>query len=234
MTTETIIIDTRPVQALRGEFAPLFNRYPGQTGAQPAFIEMTEDGDVSADYSGEIGNAVPMHVWHGRTLRWSVPAAVKGEALADFIEQPDVYELLGRIHAGHSVEWDGSNHVGQLDEDAQSASDELERLIESELDDGATVETWDTEEWLFSSAALIDCWPSDTDLDEAAANLESDAQSDNVLLINDVRETLLKRALDDFVDHPELLAPNQVAALLEAEMIDQDEFDDWQAERDAD
>lgn len=76
MSTITIHTDT-----LRGHAAPLYHQYPQQSQPQPAYIEITEDGDVSAGYSGEIGGAVPMAVWHHRTLRVPVHAAMRWESV---------------------------------------------------------------------------------------------------------------------------------------------------------
>jgi len=102
---------TLDLSNLRDSLAPLFHRYPRQTSPQGAHVELGEAGAVSADWNGEIGNGVPVAVYHKLTLRWSVPSAVSGAALADYLEV-DGLALLERVHAGHATQWDGSNLWG--------------------------------------------------------------------------------------------------------------------------
>lgn len=42
--TETLSITLPDLDALRAKAAPVYHRYPQQTGAQPAYLEMEEDG----------------------------------------------------------------------------------------------------------------------------------------------------------------------------------------------
>ncbi|MFW6312573.1 MAG: hypothetical protein ACOC2N_01650, partial [Spirochaetota bacterium] len=53
--------------------APLYHQYDGQTTPQPAYLELTEDGEAWVDYSPEIGGAVPARVYDGRDQRWAIP-----------------------------------------------------------------------------------------------------------------------------------------------------------------
>jgi hypothetical protein len=128
MSTATALVLS--LDNLRASRAPLFHRYPREVNPQPAFVLLSEEGEVSADSSGEIGNGVPASVWHGCDLRFPVSPSVSGSDLADYLERFDRGRaLLERIHEGHSVEWDGSNHVGHLDDDAQAAREELEAAL---------------------------------------------------------------------------------------------------------
>jgi len=63
----------------------LFRQFPRQYDVQPAYVQMDEDGIVSAYYSGEIGYSVPSYVWHNRTLRWRVHPSTDGHALRDLL-----------------------------------------------------------------------------------------------------------------------------------------------------
>lgn len=117
-----------------------------------AHLWIDEDGKVSVGartYYG--GDGTPMDEWHNRTLTFTiasggqvVSAAALGEALA---EGGEIAVLVERIIAGHSVEWNGNNNVGTLDDDAQGASDDLERLFEDE-------DRWTTGE---TSGSASDC-----------------------------------------------------------------------------
>lgn len=205
--------------------APLYLRYPMQTAPQSAMIEMDEHGEVSAGTNGEIGNAVPAYVWHGRTLRWDVPAAVRGDALAELL-RGDALPLLERVHAGHSVDWDGSNHVGRLDDDAQDASYALQRLIDRDLrDNSACVAVWRVGDWLWSSCSLDQHW-SDQPLADVAATLEDEATRDGVMLDGDVAESLLGQAMYYYEDGRPLTATH-LGALVAAGRITQDQADEY-------
>lgn len=190
MQTTNLTIKT---DNLRGEIAPLYCRYQGQTNAQPAYVEMDEDGNVSADYSGEIGNAVPMTVWHGRTLRWAVSNQVRGDELADLIERDDVVALLERVYLGHSVEWDGNNHVGRLDDDAQAASDELDELFAAESsDEHNLVDVYDVDDYV-GNTGLLNIWRGKP-LDDVVRENEEWAEEEGVIIDGDLERTLLSSA----------------------------------------
>lgn len=110
-----------------GQAAPLLFQHPGQMSPQPAYLELDQDGELAYGYDTEIGNGRPMSVAERRTIRWSVPYDISGKAMAAFLQDPEVLALLERVHAGHTVEWDGSNHVGRLTDDAKRAEEELDR-----------------------------------------------------------------------------------------------------------
>lgn len=133
---------------LRGELAPLYRRFSGHYQPQPAHVCLDENGNVRADYCGIIGTGQPMDVWLGRTRRWSVNPEVNGDQIADLLESDKVRALLERVHAGHSVEWDGSNYVGRLTDDAREASDALGLIFEDETRtvDGGGV--WGAGDWI--------------------------------------------------------------------------------------
>lgn len=190
MSTITIHTDN-----LRGHVAPLYRRYLQQSQPQPAYITITEDGDVSAGHSGEVGDAVPMAVWHHRTLRVPVHAAMLGDALADLLESAEVRALLVRIHAGHSIEWDGSNHVGRLTDDAKAALDELTTLVRDAGEDMSMLaEVWTAYAWLWTANDLLDVWRADETLDAAVKRLEDQAAGAGAVIDGDIRESLLDMA----------------------------------------
>ena len=208
---------------LRGELAPLYQRYPGQTNPQPAYIQIDEDGNVSAGYSGETGNAVPSTVWHRRTLQWPVQPSVRGDVLADFLDSPEIVALLERVHAGHQVEWDGNNHVGRLNDDAQAAAFEIESAIYSADD---CVSVWDTAEWLFNLGSLADHW-SGQPLATAVAEIEAVAINEAVYLNDDVEDALLDEAGRVYDRHPERLNRVHVDALHAAGHINAAQVAEW-------
>jgi len=188
----SINIDT---SNLAGRLAPLYCKYSGQTNEQPAYIEMAENGDVTADYSGETGNAVPADVWHKRALRWGICAQANGDALAEFLRRDDVVELFKRVHRGHSVDWNGKNFVGWLDDDAQSASNELQEMINRTFDpydDGYCVRIADAEIWIESAFSIRDLITSGS-VAAYASVMEPD-ESDNVMIDGSLRRAVAEMA----------------------------------------
>ena len=123
-------IDLSAIEELRGDAAPLYCKYSGQHQPQDAFVEMDEYGFVSASYNPEIGNAVPMYVWQRRTLRFGITPYLSGDELADILSQEKIKNWFATIYAGHDVRWDGSNHRGHLDGEAESALDELAEYLD--------------------------------------------------------------------------------------------------------
>jgi hypothetical protein len=97
----------------------LYKRYPGQQSPQSCYLILDPSHrKLCCDYDGEIGNAVPMDVYHGLRLRWHIPL-LTGSA-ADRLMR-DVAPLAARVCAGYTREWDGHNHVGCYTADAQEA-----------------------------------------------------------------------------------------------------------------
>lgn len=208
---------------LRESAAPLSHTYPREINPQPAYVELTEGGEVSADWSGEIGNSVPMYVWHNRTLRMHVAHNVNGPALADYLESAEALALLETIHAGHEVDWDGSNYVGKLSTDASEA---LERL-EGVLREFETVEIWTATDYLFSGNTLAALW-SGRALDEVVAELEKEAAINfDGVIDGSLRDALLAEAEHRFdEDGDDGLDEHHIAALIADGRITQAQADE--------
>lgn len=138
MTTTTVNIT--PVEG-----AEMHHQYPGQTSPQPCHVELNCDArELSASHNTEIGSGVPVAVWHHRTLRWRIPA-LTAEAANALLEE--IAPLCERIVAGYKTVWDGSNHVGQFDDDATAARDEVYSLCDREWGEGEVIEVWHAADW---------------------------------------------------------------------------------------
>jgi hypothetical protein len=133
---------------LRGQNAPLYNKYTSQTNPQPAYITIYPDGyRAVADWSGIVGPGQSMESWLGHEITIDVNESAKGDAIADMLESETFQTLAERICDGHSIVWDGNNHVGRLTDDAQEAKDELEEFVSKELE-GEEAEIWEIGEWM--------------------------------------------------------------------------------------
>ena len=107
--------------------APLYHRYPRQTQAQDAYIELDPNArTASMTWNAEIGNAIPTALWHHQLVRVSVPNTLSNAQCQELAAE--VQPLLLRICEGYERVWDGSNHVGRYSEDARAAITDLENL----------------------------------------------------------------------------------------------------------
>lgn len=155
----------------------LYVQYEHQTSNQPCYVELDcKHAALSADYNGEIGTAVPMSVWHGHTLRWSIPALVARRANELLHE---IAPLAQRVIDGYSSEWDGNNHVAHYTEDAEAAQSEIDALCENlHVAEGDVVEAWDAEDWLYGGDVHDKITHSTTDeeIDALVDEIESELQ----------------------------------------------------------
>ena len=100
---------------------PVLCQYDGQIQPQPAYLELQPmlDGEIylRADYSGEIGNAVPMDVWYNRVLRFGVPPEVTRAALRELEKDTWLGEALTKLRDDYDQLWKDGRWVGSFDED---------------------------------------------------------------------------------------------------------------------
>lgn len=125
------------------------------------------------------GQGVPPEMWHGRVLSFPVQRSrpVDGQALVEWLRDGDGQSLLQRIVAGHSVEWDGSNHVGELTDDATEARDTLAYWLEHNAPtlDGDHAGLWTAEDWLYGSDLPITAETTDDEISDLADRLTEEA-----------------------------------------------------------
>ena len=151
------------------------------------------------------GQGVSTDLWHGRHLTVEVHTCggpVDGPDLVDWLRGDDGQTLLSRICDGHSIEWDGNNHVGRLTDDARGALDELERELShvSALTEPAGL--WDAESWFCGMCSDdirneygITADTTDSELADIEAKIIDEAANENVVLVGTYR--LLVRVRND-------------------------------------
>ena len=90
--------------------ADLLDIYPNQTEPQACFIALNLcTGRMSGQTDPEIGNAVPMDVWHGIVRRYYLPGPPLAKAANALME--DIASHAQAILDHADVVWDGSNNV---------------------------------------------------------------------------------------------------------------------------
>jgi len=114
--------------------AALYHKYPQQTAPQGAYLELDcETGVLTADWNAEIGNGVPESVWHGRKIRWGVPAGLLPDQANKLMEA--LRPLMEQVLDGYSTYRDAQmNLAGELTDVATDLSDEIDIEIESRVD----------------------------------------------------------------------------------------------------
>ena len=126
-------------------------------GACHLVLLRTEDGIWHLDtHEREADDAVRGDIYFGRcleigikTLHGVILEPGDADAIAGWIDVDGLIPLLERIDAGHSVEWDGSNYVGVLTDDATDARMDIRTRCEIIDRDGLDIpEAWTADLWL--------------------------------------------------------------------------------------
>ena len=177
---------------LAQELAPLYHRFQGQENPQRAYIEIDPQGrTMIAEYDGEIGNAVPMAVYHGRILRLHISPYLRGDVLADILESDEVQALAQRICAGHETYWDGSNLRGRLSDDARSAFEALQEHLDSYQEEPYLARVCDPSDWVATADQVgIASNTTDEEVHRLALELLDEAYADDVLIDGDLEAHL--------------------------------------------
>lgn len=105
-------------------------------GYDVSFLNLTENGRVYVSVDRHIGNMASPAECNGRTQTWKIAGALYGACIVDVAKlRSDLSDggalsvLLDRVHAGHTVDWNGREYSGGLDADASAASAEISRLM---------------------------------------------------------------------------------------------------------
>ena len=101
---------------------PVFFQYQYQNFPQGAYLEIdpskcTTNIKCHADYTGEIGNAVPAAVWHDRVFRVPVAPEVSRTALKALETDERFITLVDQLVESWEEIWNGNNYVGKHDRD---------------------------------------------------------------------------------------------------------------------
>lgn len=150
---------------------------------------------VRTRYSSD--NGIPMDVWHGRRREYVLatgPAVIALDQIREDLKDGGKLSILiDRIRAGHSVDWDGSNFRGKLNDDADEADRELDSMINDDwrgnpyVNDGWSV--WDESEYAYDAmkTEVKSDWTNER-IEEWLTEIRSFADGDCVMLTGDATE----------------------------------------------
>lgn len=190
----------------------LLERTPADTSCavrsyETAQLTIDDDGNVAIRTRTFYGSdGVPTDEWNRRTLVYNLASSEGGSCLLDSERLRDeladggkLAALIDRIKAGHSVEWNGSNHVGRLDADAEEAAFEIQ-----DADYAADVDVWDAYTWIMASGCAsttlaevgLSVTASEEQIAAAALKLKADAEKDGTIIVGDM-ENAIHRVIDE-------------------------------------
>ncbi|MEY8200099.1 MAG: hypothetical protein RPS47_12715 [Colwellia sp.] len=137
----------------QNKVTPVYFQIDQSQPACNAFLEISVNDEVitlTADYTLNT-NSSPYDIAMMKVLRVSIPAEISGKMLKELEIDEGFIVLVNRLVDGHTVEWDGNNHRGQLSDDAIEADQELSVFFSSS--DCIEVIT-DVQEWVSVSFTI--------------------------------------------------------------------------------
>lgn len=173
----------------------LYEKYYGQFNPQGVYLEINNEY-ARFRTNAEIGNGVSMDVWNGETVRISVPClnASRANYCLEKLEQ----EII-TVMDGIEVNWNGSNHVGRLTENAEEARDEIDRFINENVSEDEVVEAWEAADWFAPCKHELGVTSKSTDheLDILAEKYEDELETNQI--VSGISEYLyeLRKQLQD-------------------------------------
>lgn len=177
MTTKTIIIEKITTK-------PEHDPYTNIEGITSTTCLKLDPRDPSIWVTQEYNDhSTPSDEWHHLVLTWKVPGHPTESSLQEWIEEH--MSDFQTICNGYEVVWNGSNHVGQLTDEARSTKES----IEFELDNGDGLfrnyyEYWSVEQWTDPIMSSITATSTDEELRQLAKEV-IDALDSNQLLDDD-------------------------------------------------
>jgi len=90
-------------------------------------VVLTEQGHLNIS-THRRNEGTPQRQWNGVDQAFSLHAK-SAKHLERFLSSNEVQTLLQDAYSGHSVKWNGHNHVGVLDDAAKGAHDRLRQLF---------------------------------------------------------------------------------------------------------
>lgn len=165
---------------------PLYCQYIDQFKPQGAYIQLNcENAVLSANYDHEVGGGVPVEVYYGQWRRYAIPYNVEGCSLKEFMEDDEVQALCERIIAGCDP-GSGDYAEAELDEDAEEAEAELEKLISDTFDNyDSGISIMDFGDWFYDwDGGHVDEFTGDEKLAEITDKCVEDIEEESDVVID--------------------------------------------------
>jgi hypothetical protein len=138
---------------------------------QPCHLALDlSTGELTADYNPEVdadqGPKIPQAVWDSRTLWWTIPC-LTSRAANELLD--DIRPLAERVLAGSKIVEGWDRLIGELDEDANAAQDELTAILDSVAADpfSECVAAIDAADWFVDGIDAIGLTADSSDEDIA-------------------------------------------------------------------
>lgn len=157
-------------------------------------------------------NATPVDIYHGRRLCQRLDIRPDEDAAREYLTGNAGQALLERIVSGHSVNWDGSNMIGSLDDDASEAFDELILGINCLAESDWSI--WQVDDYLDDAVRnSIQPMTTDEELRNQESEIEVSAHAEHVIIDGDVLDYLTEyrdRIQGEWLDE-NYLTPDEIA-----------------------
>ena len=95
-------------------------------------------------------------------------SVLDADEIKNYLQTPEAVKLYRRIMDGSEITWNGSNHVGNMNDDATAALDELSEELQGFY---ADIEVWDIETYLYDYCTAE---MTDKEIEEKAREINSD------------------------------------------------------------
>lgn len=148
-------------------------------------------------YQAEDSGAYSSDVWHSLVLEETLTGYPEASAARELLtDNPDVIAII----SGHAAEWDGSNMVGRLTDEACEAWTRLVKDL-NELSEYTPnpVQLWQVDDW-FSGVSDADlglhAGMTDAEITALAEKLENDARDNNAIIAGGTEKYLRSRLED--------------------------------------
>lgn len=139
------------------------------------------------------------------------------DELVEFLESEDTQETLRLIADGHEVEWDGSNHVGRLTDEAQSLLEQLDEKITEVLN--RLPSFWSADEWFNGVDVVKEMIRDEADNIESYASDEAHKASPDIRLDEEEVARYLTRKLEQAAEGDDLDRANYARRLLDQPLL---------------
>jgi hypothetical protein len=211
----------------RSDSCPLYFHHPEMDGPSGAYVQLSENGVVSANPSSfHLENLAEYR--YRLSLRWDVLPYIRGDALAAFLCREEIRKLFERVLAGHEIDWYQGQRFGFLRPDAKKAFEELQTELDTFADTpGATMEVFGAHTFLFSESSLSQVWSEQECLEEAVEKVLRYAYTHNAFIQDDVAECILDEAERHLMNGWHGLTMRQLEELVKRGRIEADEATEY-------